>query len=228
MRRTVQSFKREGFLHDQSVTDDAQNYQMHFLSEVSQLWRALPWEVSVLVGQQAVVEGGEEALTPLRGVLCMCSSRPTRTSWPPAGRLSWGEQRGSRAAQPVHALCSECGGTTRLTCSPSVLEPAAGGPRSLWRLPPASFCSASGWKESRHFHLDGRCAALDADNRRAPPTPRDATHPAVLASDAHAKSAPLVLLAPAVSPPVCSESPAPHCGLPTPPAARHRAAGSAA
>jgi hypothetical protein len=44
MRRTVQSFKREGFLHDQSVTDDAQNYQMHFLSEVSQLWRALPWE----------------------------------------------------------------------------------------------------------------------------------------------------------------------------------------
>lgn len=48
MRRTVQSFKREGFLHDQSVTDAAQNYQMHFLSEVSALWRALPWEDRVM------------------------------------------------------------------------------------------------------------------------------------------------------------------------------------
>lgn len=48
MRRTVQSFKREGFLHDQSVTESAQNYQMHFLSEVSTLWRALPWEGRVM------------------------------------------------------------------------------------------------------------------------------------------------------------------------------------
>ena len=48
MQRTVQAFKREGFLHDHSVADSAQNYQMHFLSEVSTLWRALPWEERVM------------------------------------------------------------------------------------------------------------------------------------------------------------------------------------
>lgn len=44
MRRQVQAFKREGMMYDQAAADtDGQNYQFHWLSEVSHLFRALPW-----------------------------------------------------------------------------------------------------------------------------------------------------------------------------------------
>lgn len=46
MRRTVRAFRNEGLLYDQSVTEQ-RNYQFHWLSEVSWLFRALPWEERV-------------------------------------------------------------------------------------------------------------------------------------------------------------------------------------
>eukprot|EP01052_Picozoa_sp_SAG31_P042367 SAG31_NODE_6706_length_1917_cov_1.787679_1_plen_115_part_10 len=51
MKRTIEAFKREGLLYDQAAVADHQNFQMHWLSEVSLLWRSLPWDARV---QQAV------------------------------------------------------------------------------------------------------------------------------------------------------------------------------
>ena len=58
MRRSVQAFKSEGMLHDQSTgpADGVQNYQMHWLSEVSGLWRALPWEDRVMEAVTALLD----------------------------------------------------------------------------------------------------------------------------------------------------------------------------
>ena len=58
MRRSVQAFKAEGMLHDQSTgpADGVQNYQMHWLSEVSGLWRALPWEDRVMEAVTALLD----------------------------------------------------------------------------------------------------------------------------------------------------------------------------
>jgi hypothetical protein len=58
MRRSVQAFKAEGMLHDQSTgpADGVQNYQMHYLSEVSWLWRALPWEDRVMEAVTALLD----------------------------------------------------------------------------------------------------------------------------------------------------------------------------
>ena len=58
MRRSVQAFKSEGMLHDQSTgpADGVQNYQMHWLSEVSGLWRALPWEERVIEAVTALLD----------------------------------------------------------------------------------------------------------------------------------------------------------------------------
>ena len=58
MRRSVQAFKSEGMLHDQSTgpADGVQNYQMHWLSEVSGLWRALPWDDRVMEAVTALLD----------------------------------------------------------------------------------------------------------------------------------------------------------------------------
>ena len=46
LQETVETFKRQGLLYDQSVTAK-QNYQLHEISECSSLLRALPWKPSV-------------------------------------------------------------------------------------------------------------------------------------------------------------------------------------
>jgi hypothetical protein len=83
--------------------------------------KTVPWEVAVVVAQCQLVAGGEAALTPLRNVLCLCD-RASRHSFPPGGRLAWAEQRAP--ARQMHTVCAECGGTTRLLCAPTILEPA--------------------------------------------------------------------------------------------------------
>ena len=55
MRLSVQAFKREGLLHDQSNTSQ-RNYQMHWLSEVSALWRALPWNSRVKAAVEKLLD----------------------------------------------------------------------------------------------------------------------------------------------------------------------------
>jgi ectoine hydroxylase len=46
LQESVETFKRQGLLYDQSVTEK-QNYQLHGISECSRLCRALPWKPEV-------------------------------------------------------------------------------------------------------------------------------------------------------------------------------------
>lgn len=113
----------------------------------------VPWELAVVVAQCQLVAGGEAALTSLRHVLCLCD-RASRHSFPHGGRLAWAEQ--GVPTRRLHAVCAECGGTTRLLCTPTMLEPA---PEPL--DPPSSF----GRTPTRHAVSEGRAAARATEMR---------------------------------------------------------------
>ena len=61
LQETVESFKRQGLLYDQSVTAK-QNYQLHEISECSSLLRALPWKASVKQCLTTLLGGDEDPL----------------------------------------------------------------------------------------------------------------------------------------------------------------------
>eukprot|EP01052_Picozoa_sp_SAG31_P019696 SAG31_NODE_1447_length_8308_cov_58.914881_8_plen_205_part_00 len=57
LQATVESFKRQGLLYDQSVTEK-QNYQLHEISACSRLCRALPYKPSVKACLATLLGGG--------------------------------------------------------------------------------------------------------------------------------------------------------------------------